>query len=241
MPENEPMKYTKLILLEAIFLLSIPLFFAVVWMPVYQVVSGDILMQGSLFLLLWDFLKSALIYLFAWFSIVLLILSLIFFGWKRSLPLLGFYLLGSAIRSIGTAVSSAIVLHEFDDILIDNIWDAALDVLFDLLLVSVFCLICYFTLIRKRSIEERKKLLPPAVKGFSPVPLHLAVLLSVSVFYAVQVYSRIRYDIFYGAPANGMDLAWMIFYYIADSALAVFGYFAVVLILKKLTIPKKKK
>ena len=241
MPEDNKIKYSKLMWLAVAFLLSIPLFFALAWMPVYHVVSGDVLMQDSIFLLFWDFLKDGLTYLFYWLSIVFFTVSLVFYGWKGGLPFFGFYLLGAVIRSIGTALSSAIILHAFDEDFAENIGFAALDVLFDLLLLGAFCLIAFLTLTRGRTKEARSALLPPAAKGFCPAPLHLSVLLSVAVYYTVRLFSRIRYDIFYGAASSGQDLAWMIFYYVADAALSVFGYFAVILILKKLTIPKKKK
>ena len=227
MQERKEIKYSKLIIAEAICLLSIPLFFCVVWMPVYQTVSGDVIMQNSFFLLFWDFLKEGLSYLFYWFSIVFLAVSLFYYDWKGSLPFFGIYFSGSVIRSVGTALSSAIILHSFGEAFAENVGFAFIDVLFDLFLMAAFCLIFYFAAMRGRSAEARKNLLPPASKGFQPVPLHLAVLLSVAFFYTVQLFGRIRYDLFYGVPANNADLAWMIFYYAADLVLAVFGYFAI--------------
>lgn len=238
MQERKEIKYSKLIITEAICLLSIPLFFCVVWMPVYQTVSGDVTMQDSFFLLFWDFLKEGLTYLFYWFSIAFLCISLLLYGWKGGLPFFGFYLFGSMVRSVGTAISSAIVLRTFGKILGENIGYAFLDVLFDVFLMAIFCLIFYLAALRGRNNGARKDLLPPAAKGFQPVPLHLSVLLSVAVYYLVQLFGRIRYDLFYGAPTDRIDLLWMIYYYAADFALAVFGYFAILLILKLLT--KKK-
>lgn len=235
--QNE-IKYSKLIVTEAVCLLSIPLFFAIVWMPVYQAVAGDILLQDSFFLLIWDFLKAALTYLFYWFFIAFLAVSLFLYDWKGSLPLFGIYLSGSLIRSVGTALSSAIVLRSFDENLKDNIGYAFLDVLLDLFLMAVYCLIFYLVAVKGRNKEVRKTLLPPAAKGFQPVPLHLSILLSVAAYYTAQLFGRIRYDLFYGAPTDFTDLSWMIFYYAADLALAVFGYFAILLILKIFT--KKK-
>ncbi len=237
MQNRKEIRYPKLILTEAICLLSVPFFFVVVWMPVYHAAFGDVLLQDSLFLLLWDFLKDGLTYLFYWFSIAFLGVSLLLFGWKGSLPFFGFYLLASAFRSVGTAVSSAIVLRSLGEELIENIGYAFLDVLYDVFLMGAFCLIFYFAAMRGRGGEVRKDLLPPGNR-FQPVPLHLSVLLSVAVYYAVQLFGRIRYDLFYGAPVGGNDLAWMIFYYVADLALAAFGYFAVLLMMKLLT--KKK-
>ena len=46
--------------------------------------------------------------------------------------------------------------------------------------------------------------------------LHIATILSATV-----IAGRLIYDIGYGAPADGIDLAWMIFSYLSDVALAV--------------------
>ncbi|MBE6530311.1 MAG: hypothetical protein E7680_06930 [Ruminococcaceae bacterium] len=240
MPQSKEWKFSKWIALEAIGILLIPFFFALVWIPVYHTISGDVLMQDSPFLLIWDFLKDGLIYLFYWLSIAFLSVSLLWFGWIGSLPLFGLYLFGSVIRSIGTALSSAIILQTFDSNLLENIGYAALDVLFDIFLMAAFCLIVYLTAMRKRDLQARKALLPPAKKGFRPIALHLSVLISIAVYYAIRLFERIRYDVFYGAPTGGGDLAWMIFYYLADILLAVFGYFAVILILKLITKQKAK-
>lgn len=238
MPERKELKFRKLIGLEAACLLSVPLFFALVWIPVYQTVAGDVLMQESIFLLLWDFLKEGLTHLFYWFSIAFLAVSLLSFGWKGSFPFFGLYLLASVLRLIGTALSSAIVLQSFDDVFKANLADASLEIAFDLLLMAVFSLIFFFAAMRGRKEEDRKTLLPPEKTGFRPMRLHLAVLLSIAAFYAVRLFGRIRYDVFYGAATGAQDMAWIVFYYAADLALAVFGYFAVILLLKKLTAKK---
>ena len=176
MQDCKEIKSSKLIVIEAICLLSIPLFFVAVWMPVYQMVSSDITMQDSFFLLIWDFIREGLIYLFFWFSIAFLAVSLFYYGWKGSLPFFGFYFSGSVIRSVGTAVSSAIILSSFGEEFGENVSFAFIDVLLDLFLLAVYCLIFYLAAMRGRNAEARKDFLPPAPKGFQPVPLHLAVL-----------------------------------------------------------------
>ena len=143
MPVKKSLKLSKLIALEAVFLVSIPLFFVLVWTPVYHAVSSDILMSESLFLLLWDFLKEILTYFFYWLSIVFLAISLLSFGWKISFVCSGFYLLGSLVRSIGTALSSAVILHSFDENLIENLKGAVLDTVFDALLWAAFYLVFF--------------------------------------------------------------------------------------------------
>lgn len=238
MPERKEIGYSKFLGIEAICLLFVPLFFAAVWIPVYQTVSGDILMQESIFLLLWDFLKDGLIYLFYWFAIAFSGASLLLFGWKKSLPFLGFYLLGAAIRSIGTAISSAIVLHSFDNVFLQNLGDSSLEILYDLLLLAAFCLIFYFAAMKKRGPEERKDLLQPMKNGSHTLPLRLSILLCLVVYFAVRMYGRIRYDVFLGAATGEQDVAWMVFYYVADFVLLIFGNFAVALILKPMI--KKK-
>ena len=237
MPEKSEVKFSKFIGIEALCLLLIPLFFAAVWIPVYQTTAGNVLMQGSIFFLLWDFLQEGLIYLFYWLSVAFLGASLLLFGWKKSLPFLGFYLLGAAIRSIGTVIASAIVLRSFDDVFKANLADASLEILYDFLLLAAFCLIFYLVAMRNRGPEARKALLPTTA-GPVPMPMHLSVLLCLAVYFGVRMYGRIRYDIFLGAATGTQDIVWMVFYYVADLVLLIFGHFAVLLILKLIT--KKK-
>ena len=52
-------------------------------------------------------------------------------------------------------------------------------------------------------------------------PLHIATILAAAVIAFVRVAGRLIYDIGYGAPTDGVDLAWMIFSYLSDIALAV--------------------
>jgi hypothetical protein len=51
--------------------------------------------------------------------------------------------------------------------------------------------------------------------------LHIATILAATVIAFVRIAGRLIYDIGYGAPADGIDLAWMIFSYLSDVALAV--------------------
>lgn len=239
MPEKSEFRFSKFLGIEAVCLLLIPVFFVAVWIPVYQTLASDVLMQGSIFFLLWDFLKEGLIYLFYWLSVAFLGASLLLFGWKKSLPFLGFYLLGAAIRSIGTAVASAIVLQSFDDVFKANLIDASLEILYDFLLLAAFYLIFYLVAMRNRTPEARKALLPPAT-GPVPMRLHLSVLFCLVIYYGVRMYGRIRYDVFYGAATGTQDVLWMVFYYVADLVLLIFGHFAVLLILKRITKKNKK-
>ena len=51
--------------------------------------------------------------------------------------------------------------------------------------------------------------------------LHTATLCAGGMIAFVRVGGRIIYDITYGAPKDGKDLAWMIFYYLTDIAICV--------------------
>ena len=239
MAETKSVRYTSLIAIEAAFLLLISLFFSIVWEPVFLTINSDIALSDTAFLLIWDFLKELLTYFFYWLFIAFLAVSLLRFGWKGSFPLFGLFLFGSVLRSVGTAISSAIILQDFAENFAENMKSAVWDIVFDALFLAAFCLIFYLIAMRKRNSEERSNLLPPAKNGFRPLPLHISVCICIGIYYAVQrLLGRIIYDIYLGAPTNGADLAWMIFYYVADLVFAVVGYFVVLLILKLLTKEK---
>lgn len=51
---------------------------------------------------------------------------------------------------------------------------------------------------------------------------------------AAQLLYRVRYDIFYGAPTDALDLMWMIVYYVGDILCAIIGYLVILLLLNSL-------
>ena len=69
-------------------------------------------------------------------------------------------------------------------------------------------------------------------------PLHKATLIGGAMIAFVRVGGRIIYDIGYGAPADGGDLAWMVFYYMTDIAIAILGCAAIRLICLRTLFPK---
>jgi hypothetical protein len=52
-------------------------------------------------------------------------------------------------------------------------------------------------------------------------PLNVATLVGGGLILLVRLGGRVIYDIGYGAPADVVDLAWMIFYYLSDIAVSV--------------------
>ena len=57
---------------------------------------------------------------------------------------------------------------------------------------------------------------------------------------AVQLISRVIYDISYGAPTSIIDLLWMIVSYTSDVANLFIGYLVIVLLLNRLHMREEK-
>lgn len=233
------MKLSKWIGIELSLLLLGGLFFPVVWIPVFLQINSDVLMEGSAFLVFWDILQDLFSYLLYWFSVSFLAISLLRFGWKGSLPFFFGYLLASVFRRIGSILAEMIVLREFDDFSITKFLDTLFAVLVDLLLVGILLLILYLLAMRKKDPSARAgQLLPHLHLKHSPISVF--VLLSVLLYYLVQLFSRVQYDMLVGGPNGQEEIFLMIFYYLYDLLFAAIGYFAVIGILQLLLKSKKK-
>ena len=70
--------------------------------------------------------------------------------------------------------------------------------------------------------------------------LHIATVLSGVMIAFVRISGRLIYDIGYGAPTDSADLAWMIFSYLSDIALAVLCFSLIRLLCIRLLFPKQQ-
>ncbi len=71
--------------------------------------------------------------------------------------------------------------------------------------------------------------------------LHAATLIAGGMILFVRLGGRMVYDIGNGAPVDGIDLAWMIFYYLTDIAIAVVCCFAIRYLIVRLCAPSRAK
>ena len=85
--------------------------------------------------------------------------------------------------------------------------------------------------------EDRESKTLFSMSGSLPIA---AVLASVVIAF-VRISGRLIYDITYGAPTDGVDLAWMIFSYLSDVALAVLCFALMRAFCIRILFPKDRK
>ena len=89
----------------------------------------------------------------------------------------------------------------------------------------------------KEAPVEREKLIFPYRKiPMKNDPLRFSSLLVALLMGAIRIIGRVIYDIGYGAPADLIDVLWMILYYSLDVGIGVACYFVLLHILRKLIV-----
>lgn len=165
------------------------------------------------------------------------IYSIFKFSFKRSVGLILLYCAYVFLKYLSNLVISSVVEGRFSpsDVIYVLIYFAL-----DIFIFSVILLIS-FTFVRKyyekrEVIEKANKTLGQrtatvyeelfaAKKFFSPKnPLHCSALLTGIILSAAKILSRIRYDIYIGAPTSLADAMWMVAYYVSDILIAVIVY-----------------
>ena len=142
-----------------------------------------------------------------------------------------------AFRYIGTFMVSVFLDGLDSSDLLLEIGYFLLYVLLDVTQLTVVLLVMHI-LQQKRDVQDAVRLGACRAKGI-PVPdrlaeaipgnsifsikgaVHAATLVGAGMILFVRMGGRIIYDIGYGAPADGADLAWMVLYYATDIAISV--------------------
>lgn len=211
--------------------------YAVVLLPLSSFVGSDIRFQGTWLYEFLLFMTSTIELLaFCWvFAHIIYYRSV--YGVRAALQGIGWFLLASVLRYVMTLV----VTWYIDGIKPSEIWIElvflAVYILLDVTQVSVVLVLSHLLLrgddalyeIRTNAMLARGDAAPnradAVFSSFNVFSLRgcvsTAALAAGGVVAFVRVIGRIIYDISYGAPADGVDLAWMIFYYVSDIAIGV--------------------
>ena len=211
--------------------------YAVVMLPLSSFMGSEIRFQGSWLYEILLFLISAMELLaFCWaFAHIIYFRSV--YGVRAALQGIGWFFLASALRYAITLV----VTWCIDGINLSDIWIEliflAVYILLDVTQVSVVLVLSHLLLrgddalyaVRVGAMLSRGDAAPDRAdavfSSFNAFSLRGSVsgatLAAGGVVAFVRLVGRIIYDVGYGAPTDGIDLAWMIFYYVSDIAIGV--------------------
>ncbi len=166
-----------------------------------------------------------------------IIYSIFKFSFKKSTGLIFIYCGYVFLKYLVNLVISSVVDGVFSpsDIIYVVIYFALDIIIFSIiLLISNIFLRRYYE--RRATVEKANNTLGKKTdsvydelfavkKFFSPKnPLQCAALVTGMILSAAKLLSRIRYDIFYGAPTSLADGMWMLTYYVSDILIALIVY-----------------
>ena len=223
MNEKKGTPYRRTARLCGILLLSAAIFYAAVCTPIYQWSSANIAVS-EVFTLIWDAVQNLVRFAFFWTAAAFVLVSVRDYERSRAILLLA----GGAnlLLHAGSLAAGLIMMRDFDSIGLDLL-DLAVSFALDVCQLALFRLIAYLMLERPRRSPE------------APLPAR-ALILCAAIPSALQIVSRILYDVAVGAPTGKTDLIVMVTYYLIDLAGVAIGYLAILLISDRLSAKKER-
>lgn len=234
----------------SVFIFALALFYAAVCTPLYLFFSSNILFDGSVLPLLWDVLMGACNYLFYWGSFTFLLFLGARFSLKHCKSFFMIYAGAVFFRYIANLLAGYIVMGipSMSGFLSDLPY-LLFDIVMDLALMALAALVLHLIVdkaplwvdadgdMMQSDAPKRSRIsLWSNSKGLyeKSNALHRTAVWYGLIPAAVQMISRIIYDISYGAPTDALDMTWMIVYYVSDILCALIGYFVILLLLNNL-------
>ncbi|MBQ9761246.1 MAG: hypothetical protein IJW16_07850 [Clostridia bacterium] len=246
----------RLTLIYAVLIFGIALFYAAVCTPVHIWAYSNILVSETVFLIVWDGVVTAVNYLFYWVSFAFMLYFFARFTAKNSKSVLFVYLGASAFLYLANLLSSCIV-NGFADFVLNDLLDVLMYTALDAAQMAFAALLAWWALkpaqeharrvyLKARGDDPEATLKMPRFLPFTRLfdlknPLMRSAFLASAISAVFHIASRIRYDIFFGAPVNTADLLWMIFAYVSELIAWLVGYFIMILLLNHLDIREGKK
>ena len=223
-------------------LIGIAAFYSIVCTAVYHWAQSDILVADSVFPSIWDMVQQIVQIAFYWIAFAFFIFlsaqhtvkGTIAFLWGYAACVCGRYFLSWAVGSL-------MVMEPFEiGTFLEDILYLFVDIVVDLAQMGIVVLL-YFKLVEPhRENGEIKIPLDRKMLDFKD-PFLRCLLFSAMIPGVLRIVARIRYDIFFGAAQDFIDLLWMIFYYASDVASIFVGYLVIYLIASHLTLKEKER
>lgn len=223
-------------------LIGIAAFYSIICTAVYHWAENDILIADSVFPSIWDMVQQIIQIAFYWIAFAFFLFlsarhtvkGILAFLWGYAACVCGRYLLSFAVGSLMVMEPFEITTF-FEDLLYIFI-----DVVVDLAQMGLVVLI-YTKLIEPRRVNGEIKIpLDRKLFDFSDSFLR-CMMFSALIPGVLRIVGRIRYDIFFGAAQDFIDLLWMIFYYASDIASVFVGYLVIYFIVSHLTLKEKER
>lgn len=170
-----------------------------------------------------------------WLSTAFVIYSIFRFGFSQSITYPVIYLCAAAFKYISVFLMTGVMSGEFEK---SGIKSLIIYILLEILRMAITVGLSVY-LARKYKYtdpREREPLFPFKKLVTLSNPVQATAFFSAFMISLARIISRIRYDIFYGAPQSFAEAMIMIGYYLLDIAIGFIGYFAIVFII--LTLEK---
>ncbi len=214
--------------------------YACICTPIYLWTTSNILVQQTVFPIIWDYVMMAVNYLFFWVGFSAVIYATFSYGLVTLKQLLPLYGLAALVRYFANLLASYFVMGfpTAEDFFTLTLWFTLLDVLLDCVLMGVVVLIVYM-LLKKRvhapdACYHLKDYLPYQSTFALSNPLCRAAFLASLLPSAIRLLSRVRYDLYIGSAQSRVDLIWQIVSYASDVLLAPIGYLVMLLLINRM-------
>ena len=244
----ESCRKKKMLVQFGIWLSVISVFYAAVCTPLYHSINSNVLLRGTVYPLLLDFAMQFLNYLFYWCSFAYVLYALLRFELKKSYSFLVIYAVVVLLRYfVNFAVGGYMTAFPAVDVFLSNelpylLFEIGMDLFWMLVVVLIL-----------RAVHQKQPYAMRTKRGamllsnlpFSKLfhlqnPVQRAALWAALIPAAVQLASRIFFDLSWGAPAGFTDLLWMIIYYVLDIVYALIGFFVIVLWINRFYFSEEK-
>lgn len=236
----------------AVLIFALTLFYAAVCTPLYLLFSSNILFEDSVLPLLWDVLMGACNYLFYWGSFAFLLFLGARYSLRQCKAFFAVYAGAVLFRYTANLLASFLVMGfpTWSTFASSDLPYLLFDVVMDLVLMSL-AVLAFHLIVDQTPLniaangslmqaEEdvdcpRLQLWCDAQKLYDKSnALHRTAVWMGLIPAGLKMITRIIYDISYGAPTDGVDLMWMIVYYVIDILCAVVGYLVILFLLNHL-------
>ena len=187
--------------------------------------------MNSIFPQIWDLLQSLLQFSFYWVAFSLLIYLCAEHGLSNNRTLLRSYVLCVSARYL-LSLLIGFFMNGWNDIL-ENLLYMLLDVAFD----SLQLLIVVWMISKWIGKDKLKKGAEISSKFFDfKLPTQKTLFWAILLPCTIRILSRIRYDIFYGAPQGIVDLIGMTIFYLFDILIFFIAYLLAMMFIGRLRL-----
>ena len=229
----------KTVRLGGVILGALALFYAFVCTPVYIFFASDVQISNTVMPQIWDVVQDATQLAFYWSAFAFVIFLSAKHSVRESVPMIGIYAGCAFGRYFFSLIVGYLMLAGsagFDSLGEDLLY-LLIDVLLDLLQMGLVTLLITLLLRTPSNASNEDGAAPKCKKSlhfkalfdFSNAVLR-CVAFAALIPAVMRLLARIRFDLFFGAPQNKIDLIWMILSYTGDICCWIIGYLIIFLI-----------